>query len=741
MRHLANALRHPITALVRLNTLGAKLQAAIAALMLGSLLLTILTFAASTNLTQTRLLRAETETEAHQVIEALQARTNALASATELLAADPQIATAIREDSEESLQTLNARAVLVRDRFSAGMIQIYNAAGSARTNLLLSSLYRESSLLNHVAPGEITVRAIEGQIVLLSREDLPNDLGTVITGIDLEKELGDLVRQYRLASEVGLILTTAIDATTGSFARISSWDSIAQPEGEGFPYDARRGRSANVYTQQTQLDLGNSPLILVVARRTEDIRRLTASGLTVTVLSITTTTGLLLLGSLLLMRALTRPIHNLSETAAAVANGDFNRRAETSSATFLKIGKNDEIGQLTAAFNRMVDDLHGLYGNLEARVAARTRELATAADVARTISSSLDLNAILHQTARLIQQRLSVDTVAIYLVEEEDETIVLKQTVGDDSPLGEDDALMLDSQTPVGAAARLHATCVIDDTEASSQYLPTTWYPQMRAIIAVPILRGSDVIGVLELQSATPGVFTPETTNLLNTLCDQIAAGIQNAQRYGDEQRRRRFTEVLELTGRILAGNLDMQQLPRRALSSLHALINYERGALWMTQGDRLLPMAQYGYVDERLMHRKRLSVNADIYARIVGDKRATIIDDVATCDWHDPLWLDGDRSWMGVPIITAKGDVIGLVSLAGSNTDEFDPDDAVWVQAFASQAGIALENAHLYAEIAALNEHRTGDDVIAEVSAGADLKDNARNTDRWRSLATADQL
>jgi GAF domain-containing protein len=44
------------------------------------------------------------------------------------------------------------------------------------------------------------------------------------------------------------------------------------------------------------------------------------------------------------------------------------------------------------------------------------------------------------------------------------------------------------------------------------------------------------------------------------------------------------------------------------------------------------------------------------------------------------------------------------MVSLTSTETGVFDADDAVWVQAFASQAGIALENASLYAEIAAIS-------------------------------------
>jgi signal transduction histidine kinase len=72
---------------------------------------------------------------------------------------------------------------------------------------------------------------------------------------------------------------------------------------------------------------------------------------------------------------------------------------------------------------------------------------------------------------------------------------------------------------------------------------------------------------------------------------------------------------------------------------------------------------------------------------------------------WQQLSWLPLHRSWMGMPII-AKDEVIGMVSLTRREASAFSLEDTTWVQAFAMHAGIALENAQLYAEIAGFNEH-----------------------------------
>jgi GAF domain-containing protein len=98
----------------------------------------------------------------------------------------------------------------------------------------------------------------------------------------------------------------------------------------------------------------------------------------------------------------------------------------------------------------------------------------------------------------------------------------------------------------------------------------------------------------LEIQSQTENDFPIETLNLLNTLADQVAMGLHNAQQYAAEQKRRRLAEILELTGRVLVGSLNLAELPGRALSALKALLPHDRSSLWMQKG--VAPsLAQYG--------------------------------------------------------------------------------------------------------------------------------------------------
>src|SRR6185295_12234174 len=65
--------------------------------------------------------------------------------------------------------------------------------------------------------------------------------------------------------------------------------------------------------------------------------------------------------------SITRPLHSLTEAAAAISRGDYSRR--------VRIRKHDELGTLAQAFNTMVRQISNSQHELERKVHERTKEL------------------------------------------------------------------------------------------------------------------------------------------------------------------------------------------------------------------------------------------------------------------------------------------------------------------------------------------------------------------------------
>jgi len=346
----------------RPRSLNAKLLLPIVGLMLISLLGSTLVFVAGTALTRNQLLEQQIAADAERVAEAMKARVETVTSAATMLASDPRVFVAAQEDGEEPLSVLNSRAVVVRDRLGLDLIQIYDQQGEARANLMLSNLYHESSLLGRVGADAPVVRVVEGRALLLSRATMPDEGGTVIAGIDLEPELQRLVSRYRLSADLGLSVAGFHVGTR-----------------EDLPFESPDGQTDGQYSRHLPLTLGETSVDLLLVRPTSDIAQVTNTGLSVMVGSMLLTTLLLMGLSAVVIRAIVRPIRRLSAAAAIVSRGNLKQQMEmTYLASPFGIGNEDEIGLLAATFNRMVDELRGLYQDLEAKVEARTGELTAA---------------------------------------------------------------------------------------------------------------------------------------------------------------------------------------------------------------------------------------------------------------------------------------------------------------------------------------------------------------------------
>jgi len=654
-------------------------------LLLGS----TLAFVAGTALTRDKLLGQQVASDTERVIDALQVRVQQLGESSEMLVNDPQVIVAIRAGGENALSVLNARAVAVRDRLALDLVQIYDQEGRARTNLVTSSLYRESSLLDWVETGgQPAVRVAAGRVLLLSQADMQDGLGTVVVGLDLEQELQDIVSQYRLFADLGLSVAGANVSTRENLL----FGGTDQPE-EG------------QYIRHHELTLGETPADLLLVRSTSDIDQVINTGLGVMIGSTLLATLLLIALSVLTARSIARPIQHLSATVDVVAKGNLDQQVEVAAlAGPFGIGDDDEIGLLAVAFNSMVAELRGLYQNLEAKVQARTRELSTAAAVARAVSSSLELDVVLDKSVHVIQEQLVLNHVGLFLLQADTGKAVLHAGTGEVGRWLKEQSfkLTIGSDSMVAQVVATGRPLIVEDAMAA----PTRLFPEPESAAVIPLLAGDKVIGVLYVQSAQQNAMTPELQNLLVTLADQIAIGVENARLYASEQRRRHLTELLELTGRALSSRLDLYEVPERILSLLNTLVPYERGSLWLKEGQIFRPITCYGFPDGQLARQIELEIcEGDVFQQVAELRQPVIVDDVThEPGWTQLPWLPLHHSWLGAPIL-CKGELIGMVSLTRPSIGAFKPEDADLVQTFATQAGIALENAQLYAEITRFNE------------------------------------
>jgi GAF domain-containing protein/HAMP domain-containing protein len=220
---------------------------------------------------------------------------------------------------------------------------------------------------------------------------------------------------------------------------------------------------------------------------------------------------------------LSNPIVRLTSVAEQIAAGNTAVQA--------KVESTDEIGKLASTFNSMTSQLRDLIGSLEQRVATRTRNLELAAEVGRAVSQVNALDVMLTDAAELIRKQFDLYYVQVYLTNPSRTALLLKAGTGNagEQLLARSHQLPLNANSINGRAAVEKRAVVISETAASVSFHANPLLPDTQSEMAVPLIIGEKVVGVLDMQSAKAGALSEENLVAFEALAAQLAVAIQNA--------------------------------------------------------------------------------------------------------------------------------------------------------------------------------------------------------------------
>jgi GAF domain-containing protein len=97
--------------------------------------------------------------------------------------------------------------------------------------------------------------------------------------------------------------------------------------------------------------------------------------------------------------------------------------------------------------------------------------------------------------------------------------------------------------------------------------------PETRAELAVPLLVGNSLLGVLDVQSERLNAFTEEDANIQLTLASQVAIALQNANSFAQAQKQAEREALLNAINQKIQGATSVEAVLQIAARELgHAL-------------------------------------------------------------------------------------------------------------------------------------------------------------------------
>ncbi|MBN1642734.1 MAG: response regulator [Anaerolineae bacterium] len=227
-------------------------------------------------------------------------------------------------------------------------------------------------------------------------------------------------------------------------------------------------------------------------------------------------------------------------------------------------------------------EIRHLNRSLEIRVASRTRELQrekehvqTLYAIGQELSTSLDLDQTLEDTLRLVTHAVGAAHGAIVILEHEAQALTYAARMGD-LDLALSDAWPTPGSAGTGIIPwvidRRQPVLILDAAHDARCTSILACQPQLRSLIASPLVVGEDLHGVLVVAGDQPRAFDPEQQRLVTAAAHQIAQAVHNALLYRREQEDRSKTQAMlqsiadgvivnDMQDRVIAINAAAQEI------------------------------------------------------------------------------------------------------------------------------------------------------------------------------------
>ena len=370
-------------------------------------------------------------------------------------------------------------------------------------------------------------------------------------------------------------------------------------------------------------------------------------------------------------------------------------------------------GQAAVAFQNA-----GLFQERQQRI----EQLAIVNEVARAVSSTLELDDLLETVYQQVSRFLDTTNFYIALYNEEKDEVSFPFVVDPDrredwSPREGEEGLI----------GRIVET-------GKPLLLPSGAAGLCRSWLGVPMIAEDKVLGVIVVQSyEQEHVYNEEHLSLLSTVAAQAAVAVRNAQLYQqivhfsseleeivkahtcdlekalDELtlERDRAETLYRITSE-LGTTLDLERVLQRALQLFADALGIEHGTITLLDQesgyldlkatldkDQELPRTREGW-------RTPLRQGVGLAGWVLENREPVLVPDVT----QDPRWIELDgreinvRSVVAAPLSLGGGDILGVLTLGHPKRGYFTKEHLQLVTAAAAQVAIAVNNSDLYAFI-----------------------------------------
>jgi PAS domain S-box-containing protein len=340
------------------------------------------------------------------------------------------------------------------------------------------------------------------------------------------------------------------------------------------------------------------------------------------------------------------------------------------------------------------------------RLQQRTVRLAVHNDVTRLLVSGDSVDEVLRAFADGLGRLVTFDALAVALLDPERPEFEVVDVLARAVPsVARRDARIGLDRTLLAQVVASAAPVRIDDhaapavPEVSRQNLAERG---LRSALLVPLVSEDRVFGAVALTARRRRAFDAADAEIVTDLARPLASALEHRRLLEESRRRTEELAALYSTSQLITARLDVASVLDRISRSVTALIGSTGCGIGLIDPvhNRLVHAAAHGFKSDE-WQALALPVGEGIIGRCAESGVAIRVDDVrgdARSTRRDGDEREGIRSMLCVPLRVA-GALLGVISAFSPRPAAFSAHHQRVLEAFAEQAGIAVQNAKLFEE------------------------------------------
>ena len=352
----------------------------------------------------------------------------------------------------------------------------------------------------------------------------------------------------------------------------------------------------------------------------------------------------------------------------------------------------------------------------------------TAAEIARDISSSLNLDELLQKAVELIRARFDFYHAAIFLKDLPGEYVVIREATGDAGAQLKraGHKLGIGSKSVVGFVAGNGEPLIVNDTSRDTTYYANPMLPETRAEAAMPLKVGDRIVGVLDVQSKQPYAFAEDNLRTLQILADQLAIAVVNTELFAETQEHLAQHRLLHHITTTAASGTTLDEALQSAVNGLQVTLGGDRVSILLADRAKkcLEVRAAVGYASD--VFDLRIPLENGITGWAASHRRPLRVGNVL----QDTRYIQGSpntRSEMAIPLLY-RSELLGVLNVESEQFSAYAENDEELLGTLGGSLAAIIANARLLEQIRAQAERER---ILFEIS------DKIRRTTDMETILT----